>query len=64
MMNNIKIIWSNKIPNKVGNYLTRNRVGNISNTQITEKDLIIQKEDETWLGGVSYSQPYVEDFNE
>jgi hypothetical protein len=63
-MNKLKITWSKKIPITTGYYLTRTRVGTISNTHITLQDLAIQKEDETWLGGVWYSQDYVEEFDE
>jgi len=63
--NKLKIIWSKNIPNGIGNYLIKNKKsGAISNMCITVKDLSIQKEDETWLGGVYYSQPYIEDYNE
>ena len=63
-MNKIHITWSKKIPTKTGYYLTRDNVGLISNTHITLQDLAIQKEDEIWLGGVWYSQDYVEEFDE
>jgi hypothetical protein len=63
-MDKFKIKWTKKVPTKTGYYLTRTKVGTVSNTHITLQDLAIQKEDETWLGGVWYSQAYVEEFDE
>jgi len=64
-MNKLKIIWTREIPKEIGYYLCRSfRDGFIKATRITKKDLEIQKEDTSWLGGVHYSQPFIEGYNE